>query len=145
MITYSEADYIVREIGNISRYRAWIRTYDEELRELRSQIDNLTAPVSPNGKESIGEAKGNGTHDWTIDLFVLSAKYDRIADEKRMFSERLTRAEDYQQTMLQNEEEKSFIEEYFVTRNKQALEEKYHVSNAYDRIRRIARNTIRRK
>lgn len=145
MISYSEADYIVREIGNIARYKAWVRAYDDELREIRTQIDNLTAPVSPNGKESIGEAKGNGGHDWTIDLFVLSAKQDRIAEERKMFQDRLTRAEDYQKMMLANEDEREFIEEYFAVRNKQTLEEKYHISNAYDRIRRIARNTVRRK
>ena len=37
MITYSEADYIVREIGNIVRYRYWVSQYDTELRESRDR------------------------------------------------------------------------------------------------------------
>ena len=145
MITYSEADYIVREIGNIIRYRHWVSQYDTELRELDSQILHLTEPVSPNGKVSIGEAKGNGVHDWTQDLHALVERREAILNDRNHFADCLKRAERYQKQLQTAEEEKAFIDEYFITRNKQTLNEKYGYANAYDRIRRIARNVIRRK
>lgn len=144
MIDYQDARYIVTEINRIPYYRRCIAGYKETIDDLERQKADLTMPSSPNGKEDIGGSKGNDVYDYTKVLIDIIAKQDEVRQEMYEYIWLLKKAEGYYEK-LQGSLEADFVDDYFSTRDKRELQNKYHIGNAYDRILRITRSVIKKK
>jgi len=143
-MNYPEAKYIVTEICRIPFYRTSVNNYQKLIDELQRQIDTLTEPSSPNGKEAIGEAKGNAVYDYTEKLTEYVTEQAAIEWEMKYYSWSLKKAEGYRDTLLRGENA-DFVLDYMGTRDKRELQEKYHVGNAYDRMIRIVKQELKGK
>lgn len=144
MLSRRESKFILQQIMNIQDYENWIKKYSDDIRELEDMKAHLTEPKSPNGKFSIGEAKGNGVRDWTQELHNYNQKIERLENDKRYFEMLLGRAKYYKEKMLESQYA-DYMRDYLTATDRRSLEKKYFVSNAYDRMVRIIRNVIRRK
>jgi len=144
VMNYSEAKYIVTEIIRIPFYKTSVNNYQKLIDELQRQIDSLTEPSSPNGKESIGEAKGNAIYDYTEKLTEYATEQAAIEWEMKYYVWSLRKAEGYRDILLKGENS-DFVLDYISTKDKRALQEKYHVGNAYDRMIRIVIQELKRK
>lgn len=141
MISYSEARYIVTEISRIGFYQETVAKYRSKIEDLDREKDALTMPSSPNGKESIGDAKGNEVWDYTKALLEIVSKQDELRDEMLDYWRLLKRAERYLER-LNESLESDYVKDYFKTHDKRQLQRKYHVGNAYDKIIRITRSVV---
>lgn len=144
MLSYQDARYIVTEISRLSYYRETVATYQSELDALEQQKLDLSAPSSPNGREHIGEARGNLPKDYTQKLIDILEIEDRIKKEQFMYIWWMRKAENYYARLLEGDETE-FVKAYFSTKDKRALAIKYCVGNPYDRIIRIVRAELQRK
>ena len=143
-MNYAEAKYIVTELCRIPFYHTSVNNYQKLIDELQRQIDELTEPSSPNGKESIGEAKGNALHDYTEKLTEYVTEQAAIEWEMKYYVWSLRKAEGYRE-MLMKGENAEYVKDYLSTRDKRELQEKYHVGNAYDRMIRIVKQELKGK
>lgn len=143
-MNYSEAKYIVTEICRIPFYKVSVNNYQKLIDELQRRIYSLSEPSSPNGKESIGEAKGNAVSDYTEQLLTLVTEQAAIEWELKYYVWSLKKAEGYRDLLL-NGENAEYVKDYMTVRDKRELQEKYHVGNAYDRMIRIVRNELKGK
>lgn len=144
MIDYQDARYIVTEINRLPYYRRCIAEYKEKIDDLERQKSELTMPSSPNGKEAIGDAKGNEVFDYTKVLIDIIAKQDEVKQEMYEYIWLLRKAERYYE-QLTGSLESDFVVEYFQTKDKRELQRKFHIGNAYDRMIRITRSVIVKK
>lgn len=144
MLSYQDARYIVTEISRLSYYRETVATYQAELDSLEQKKLDLSAPSSPNGREHIGEAKGNLPSDYTKTLINIIEVEDKIKKEQFMYIWWMRKAETYYARLLESDEAE-FVKAYFSTKDKRALATKYAVGNPYDRMIRIVRAELQRK
>lgn len=143
-MNYSEAKYIVTEISRIPFYRTSVNNYQKLIDDLQFKIDNLTTPSSPNGKVSIGEAKGNAINDYTEHMLSLVTEQSAVEWEKKFYQWALKKAEGYRDLLL-NGSNADYVRDYMTVRDKRELQEKYHVGNAYDRMVRIVKQELKGK
>ena len=141
MLSYSEARYVITEISRIDFYRQCIAKYQTQIDDLEKEKLDLTVPTSPNGHESIGEAKGNAVSDYTRQLIDIIARQDEIKKEQFHFIGMLKKAEAYLDELMRSPNA-DYVEDYLKTRDKRSLQEKYDISNAYDRMVRIIRSEV---
>lgn len=144
MLSYADARYIITEISRLEYYRGAVAVYQSEIDELEQQKIDLSAPSSPNGKENIGEAKGNLPSDYTHHLIDIIERQDKIKKEQLMYIWWMRKAETYYEQLIQSEES-DYVKAYFSTKDKRALAMKYSVGNPYDRMIRIVRGVMKRK
>ena len=137
-MTYQEAKYIVDEIKRIGFYREKVASLQREIDSLEHQKEDLASPKSPNGHESIGEAKGNAIGDYTIQLLKLSAIQDMVKERQIFFYGLYKQAVSYQKKLM-NSEHSQYADDFFRTKNKLEMQNKYNTSNPYDRMVRIVR------
>jgi hypothetical protein len=143
-MNYSEAKYIVTEMVRIPFYKVSVNNYQKAIDELQRHIDSLTEPSSPNGKEAIGEAKGNALHDYTEKLTEYVTEQAAIEWEMKYYVWSLRKAEGYRDLLLKGENA-DYVQDYLNTRDKRELQTKYHVGNAYDRMIRIVIQELKSK
>lgn len=143
-MNYPEAKYIVTEICRIPFYKQSVANYQKQIDDLQRMIDSLTEPSSPNGKESIGEAKGNALHDYTEKLTEYVTEQAAIEWEMKYYVWSLRKAEGYRDILLKGENA-DYVTDYINTRDKRELQDKYHVGNAYDRMIRIVKQELKGK
>ena len=137
-MTYQEAKYIVDEIKRIGFYREKVASLQREIDSLEEQKEDLARPKSPNGHESIGEAKGNAVSDYTIQLLKLSAIEDAVKQRQVFFYGLYKQACSYRKKIMSGENAK-YAEDFFEAKNKWDMQKDYNVSNPYDRMVRIVR------
>ena len=141
MIRYSEAKYIREQIENMKLYEQFIAEYNAKLIELQMEIDSLSEPSSPNGRASIGEAKGNSISDYTERLTQILTDKASYELELNLYRWLMKKAQKYYDQLLRGESAE-FVKDYFSTADKRSLQEKYHIGNVYDRILRVIRNEV---
>ena len=141
MLSYSEARYVITEISRIPFYRQCIAKYQTQIDDLEKEKINLSMPTSPNGHESIGEAKGNAVGDYTRQLIEIIAKQDEVKREQFHFIGMLKKAEAYLDELMHSPNA-DYVRDYLITKDKRSLQKKYDISNAYDRMVRIIRSEV---
>lgn len=139
-----EARYIVTEMVRIPFYRTSVNNYQKLIDELQRQIDILSEPSSPNGRESIGEAKGNSVHDYSEKLTEYVTEQAAIEWEMKYYVWSLRKAEGYRDKLLKGENA-DYVQDYLKAKDKRELQEKYHVGNPYDRMLRIVKQEMKGK
>ena len=137
-MTYQEAKYIVDEIKRIGFYREKVASLQKEIDSLDQQKEDLASPKSPNGHESIGEAKGNSVSDYTIQLLKLSAIQDSVKKRQVFFYDLYKQACGYKKKLMSGEYSQ-YATDFFGSKNKLDMQNEYNTSNPYDRMVRIVR------
>lgn len=143
-MNYSDAKYIVTELSRIPFYKTSVNNYQKLIDDIQFKIDTLSEPSSPNGKESIGEAKGNSIADYTEVLTTLVTEQAAVEWELKFYALALIKAEGYRDRLFKGENA-DYVRDYLSTRDKRTLQDKYHVGNAYDRMLRIVIQELKKK
>ena len=130
-----DAKYVIQEINNLPYYQHKINELKEKIDEVQSQIDNATAPHSPQGIENTGAAKAVSFSGKESYLNLKITEKDRLTKMSAKFSERYVDAQLNYYMILDNTEEKDYVKDYFSGKfSKQELEMKYSVTKAYRKI-----------
>lgn len=148
MITSKDARFIISEIRNMPYYVERTSTITKQIEEIRERIAEASSPVSPNGGVDIGEypdtvrikilGHGDGT-DQRITALVTEEAV--LNTERSRYLQRWKDANGWKQR-LEHTQDGAFCRDFFVGKSYGRLEREYAVSNAYDRMIRIIRNTI---
>ena len=149
MISTEDAKYILSEIRSIPYYERQIAYLNYQLSEYDMMIADATNPVSPNsGKDVVVNGK---TIRMKFHSTSNTSVSERIADyitaqkplEKSLqeFRSRHDHAVEYRQR-LKRTNYKEFVEDFFNGKSYRELQDKYYISNAYDKMIRIIVQTI---
>ncbi len=130
-----DAQYTIKEIGWMEYYGRKTDSLKKQLEEVQRQIDNATAPKSPQGTENIGAGRSLSFTGKESYLNLKITQKDRIEKEIRKYSERYTDALVSYYILLDQTDEKGFVEDYFGKKMSKAdIETKYHIQKAYRKI-----------
>ncbi len=152
MITSSDARYIISEIRNIPYYEERIERLQGQIKEIQMQIEMVTQPVSPNGGKDVVingvsvrvKIPSNHSLDSASVINDLISKQMPLEASEREFIKRLNVAKSFRKRVLQ-QAETGFVVDFIDNRLPyRELATKYNISNPYDRMIRIIKNTIRK-
>ena len=143
MLTYQEARYVVTEIARRPFYKEQLQRISSKMALLEERKLQLSMPNCPQGHEYIGAARGNEVTDFSKALTEIVTRQQSHKAEQDFFEDLLIRATKYYDMLLEGEESQ-YVRDYFETVDKRELQLKYNISNAYDRMIRIVRSTIKR-
>ena len=130
-----DAKYVIQEINNLPYYQRKVSDLKERIDEVQSQIDNATAPHSPQGMEVTGAAKAISFSGKESYLNLKITEKDTLMKRFTKFSERYSEAQMYFFMILDTTEEKAFVSDYFSNKyTKQELELRYNITKAYRKI-----------
>ena len=142
MIDRRDAQYILSEIRMIGYFKRRIGVMQKMIDDIEIEIAEITEPKSPNGKTDVSVKSDGRTSNVESRINALISRQMNVEKEKSVFDFRLWKATAYF-NRLKNTNESDFVEDFFESgKTHRQLEEKYHLSNAYDRMVRIIRNAI---
>lgn len=140
MLTYQESKYIISEIARRPFYKLQMIKLEQRLAVLQEKKRQLSDPNCPQGHESIGQ-RGNEVTDFSKQLVGIVTRQEELKRERDFFTMLLVRATDYYEILMEGEQP-MYVRDYFQTDDKRTLQDKYCISNAYDRMVRIVRQEI---
>lgn len=138
-----DATYTIKEIAWIGYYKRKAERLREQIAEVQRQIDNATSPSSPQGHESIGAGRSMTFSGKESYLNLKITQKGQLEKEFRKFSGRYTDAMVSYYMLLDQTEERQFVEDYFGNvYSKADLEAKYHIQKAYRKIQAIVMEAL---
>lgn len=142
MITYNKARFVLNGIKSINVVSEIVHELQTQIDDLEQKKADLASPKSPNGRESIGEAKGNSVSDYTQELVTIITEQDKLKKEEKFYINMLERFKRYEM-MLTDGEDSDYSQMYFKKYDREAICHKYRITNPFDRMIRIIRKNIK--
>lgn len=145
MIGRRDAQFVISEIRFREYYKSRVESLNNQIDELEGKIAELTMPSSPNGRISYGSRQigddGSAFSRTESQILGIITKQSELGQEARTFEYRYLKAERYL-GQLADDLDALFVKDFFAGMKYKDLEEKYHISNAYDRMIRIIQNNV---
>lgn len=126
-----DARFIIGEIRNMEYYARNADSLKKRIDEIQLQIETATDPKSPQGYENIGAGRSLLFAGKEAYIAAKITEKDELTIYYKKLAERFIDAQRYYFEILDNTEEKEFVQDYFNNQlSRQQLEEKYHINKA---------------
>lgn len=151
MIEYSDAQYVISEIRNIHYYEKKIDEIQKQIDELEERIETTTEPRSPNSGIDIVQngivmrykvpTNHSGSAESTINGLI--SKQMKLEADQRIWLYLKDKASGYMQLLMATKQT-GFVQDFFNGRlSYKQLEQKYYCSNAYLRMIRLVKLSVK--